>query len=266
MTVRFKPQDLAYTYTVVPLPHGELSEAIFDLAEPLLEPLGPSPAPDEVRAVLELAINLWNSHVLASRLWPKPKLKSLSALRKAMCGRQSTRERADTFKRLSARWQAKFRFDPRLVGSWSFDATERGNPRLVCETTLPDGVVAEVLPPAEKRIAVGGVFLDEVRARESTNMFRTFPFEQHSGTLGSDGTATIFARMPVIVELFARGVLKPVGGAPVDLMVCGKALGLMVLSEVSCTGPFGQPEISVLVFRCAETADVGVRTSPTKGS
>ena len=65
-----------FTRTVVRLPERDLSESVLFLAAPLIESLGPTPAPGEVRGVVELAIDLWNAHVKASEYWgdfrPKP--------------------------------------------------------------------------------------------------------------------------------------------------------------------------------------------------
>jgi hypothetical protein len=51
---------------VVRLPERARAESILDLAAPLLEPLGPAPPLDEARPGLEVAINIWNTQVLAS--------------------------------------------------------------------------------------------------------------------------------------------------------------------------------------------------------
>lgn len=169
------------------------------------------------------SINLWNTHVTASPLWGDPRPKPLADLRKAMSGTQAPPGLADTFELLSARWRKDFAFDPRLVGEWSFDATEGGRHQLVCETTLPDGVEAHVPPPAEKRIAVGGKFLDEVSIRQSATSYLSFPVESHRGEIGADGVATIHTKMPTVAQLFAEGRLTPVGGAPVVSAVAGAA-------------------------------------------
>ena len=115
-----------------------------------------------------------------------------------------------------------------------------------------EGVEAHVPPPAEKRIAIGGQFLDEVNIRRSAPAFLSFPVDNHHGEIGGDGVVTIHAKMPTIVELFAEGALTPVGGAPADVMVAGKKLGPMVLAEVRCTGGGGHHDIVVLVFRGAD--------------
>jgi hypothetical protein len=51
-------------------------------------------------------------------------------------------------------------------------------------------------------------------------------------------------------------VLKPVGGAPVEVVVGGRKLGPMVLIEVRCTGYGGHHDVAVLVFR-RTNAEVG---------
>lgn len=254
MKTRRKKRDPS-TRTVVKLPERELSESILHLAAPLLEQLGPEAPPDEARRALELAINLWNAHVRASRLWEYPWPKPLAELRKAMCGKQAAPGLTDTFELLSARWRKDFAFDPRLVGEWSCDVRDGGRLNLVCQTALPEGVVAAVPPPAEKRIAIGGKFLDEVRIRQGATSHLSFPVDHHRGEIGSDGVVAIQAKMPTVVELFAKGVLKPVGGAPVDVMVGATRLGPMILAELRCAGG-GHHDVAVLVFRPAG-AEVG---------
>jgi hypothetical protein len=233
----------------VRLPERTLNESILHLAAPLLEPLGSAPSPEDVRNVLEIAVNLWNAHVRASLFWGRPNPKPLVAVRKAMCGKQAVSGSTDTFELLSARWRKEFTFDPRLVAEWSFDATNDGRHQLVCVTTLPDGVEAYVPPPAEKRIAIGAKFLDEVSIRQSATSSLSFPIEHHRGNVGDDGVVTIHTKLPTAVQLFAEGRLPPIGGVPVDVVVGGKKLGSMVLSEVSCTGYGGYNDVAVLKFR-----------------
>ena len=250
VTTRRRARD-PYTRTVVRLPERELSESLLHLAAPLLEALGPSPAPDEARRALELAINLWNGYVMASPYWGGPEPKLLAAVRKAMCGKQAPRGLADTFELLTARWRAEFSLDPRLVGDWSFEAGDSGRHNLVCETKLPDGVEAHVPPPIEKRVAIGGQFLDETQIRLSATSFLGFPVESHRGEVGGDGVVKIRSKMPAVVALFAQGRLSAVGGAPVEVMVGGKNLGPMVLVEVSCAENGGHHDVAMLVFRSA---------------
>jgi hypothetical protein len=241
----------SYPRMVVRLPDRDLSESIRWLADPLLAPLGAKPPPDEARRVLELAINIWNSHVAASLLWGAPKQKPLTDLRKTMCGKQATPGLAEVFELLSARWRSEFAFDPRIVGEWSLEMNKDGQYQLACETTLLEGIEAEVPPPAEKRIAIGGKFLDEVRIRLDRTSYLGFPVENHRAEIATDGTVTIWVKMPTAIQLFADGRLTPIGGAPVQVMIGGKELGAMVLSELSCAGDGGYHDVAMLVFRRA---------------
>jgi len=242
-----------YSRMVVRLPERDLAESILDLAAPLLEPLGPAAPADEVRRALDLVIKLWNAHVTASLFWGNPKPRSLADLRKAMCRKEAAPGLAETFEALSAQYRKKFDLDPRLVADWSFDAGADGRHRLVCRMTLPDGVEAHVDPPKEKRIAIGGKFLDEVQIRQSETSSLSFPYANHSGEVGPDGVVTIRTKMPTAVQLFAARLLSPVGGAPTEVAVGGKVLGPMVLAEVRCPDEGGRHDVAVLVFRRADS-------------
>jgi hypothetical protein len=236
---------------VVRLPERDLAESLLHLATPLLERLGPTPPVDDARTAIELAIKLWNAHVTASKVWGVPRPKPLAYLRKTTRGEQGPRGNADIFSLLSERWREEFAFDPRLVGKWSYEPTEGGRCQLVCETTFPEGVEPEVPPAVERRIAIGGSFLDEMRIRLDATSYLLFPVEQHRGVVNADGVATVHAKMPTVVQLFAEGRLPPIGGPPVGVMVGGRQLGPMVLTEVRCAGAFGHNDVAVLVFRPA---------------
>ena len=240
-----------YTRTVVRLPERDLAESILELASPLLAPLGSRPPLDEARQAISRTIDLWNAHVIASKFWGNPRPKPLAVLQRAMSGD------AGVFDLLAGRWRADFAFDPRLVGAWSYEADERGAHPLICETTLPDGVEAEVPPPAEKRISIGGRFLDEVRIRQTATSYVGFPVTVHHGVVGDDGTATVNAKMPSVVQLFAEGRLPPVGGPPVEVTVGVAKLGPMVLNEVRCAGQHGWNDVTVLIFRPASADSIG---------
>jgi hypothetical protein len=93
----------------------EISKSI--LAAPLLEHSGAAPSLDEARAVLALAIEVWNAHVTASPCWRRANPKPLAALRKSASAKQAAPELAERFETLSARCEKKFKLDPRLVGT-----------------------------------------------------------------------------------------------------------------------------------------------------
>ncbi len=243
--------------TIVRLPERPLADCILHVAAPLLEPLGVAPAPEEVRVALEFMVDFWNAHVMASRRWERPDPKPLAALRKRMSNQPAGSSFAQLFELLSARWRTEFGLDPRLVGAWSFEATAAGRHEFVCRTELPMGAEVDVPPPAEKRIAIGGTFLDEVTIRLSATTSQSLPFSNHRGAIGSDGVVTIHSKMPTVVVLFAEGLLRPIGGAPTEVMVAGRRLGPMVLSEVRCLDDGGRNDVAVLVFRAADAKDGG---------
>jgi hypothetical protein len=91
--------------------------------------------------------------------------------------------------------------------SWTYETYGGGVPRLLCAKGLPEGVRAEVPPPAEKRVAVGGKFLDEVQISQGGNTSLNFPVDRHRGVVGEDGTATVYAMMPLGLEAVRGGAL-----------------------------------------------------------
>jgi hypothetical protein len=238
------------SWTVVRLPQGDLAEVVLELAAPLLERLGPAPAIDDARAVVALAVTFWNASVLASKRWEHPRQKELNELKQRLRGPKAAPGDAATFDLLTARWREHW-LDPRLVESWTYEADASGVPRLVCAMGLPDGVRAEIPPPAEQRVAIAGKFLDEVRISQGGNTLLGFPVERHRGVIGEDGTATVLAMMPSALQLFAEGRLPRIGGDPVEIGIGGRELGPMVLTEVRCGGDGYRHDIAVLVFRTA---------------
>ena len=238
--------------TVVRQPEQSLEERVLDLAAPLIERLGAHPALDDVQRAVELAVTFWNASVDASGFWGDRDPRQLNALKRKMTGRKAAPGDAELFELLSGRWRdRKLDCDPRLVGTWSLEPGSDGEPRLSCDVELPDGVELEIPPPLEKRVGIGGRFLDEVRIPLTATSLLSFPVQQHRGTLDSDGTATVHTKMPTAVALFAEGVLPPKGGAAVELVVQGRKLGAMVLTAVRCDAHGGYNDVAVLVFKPA---------------
>ena len=112
---------------------------------------------------------------------------------------------------------------------------------------------AEVPPPIEKRIAIGGRFLDEVRIARGGNAYASFPVEWHRGVIGGDGAVTVHAMMPSALQLFAEGCLPRVDGNPVEVVVGGRKLGPMILAEIRCGCENYRHDVAVLVFKQAST-------------
>lgn len=243
--------------TVVRLPERDLAESVLALAAPLLDSLGAAPSGDAARGVIELAIDVWNAHVAASKFWGNPRPAKLAKLRAAVHGRKSPPGAAEAFEMLSDRWRREFAFDPRRVRNWTLETRAGSPPALVCEMSLPDGVEAEIPPPADKRISIGGRFLDEARVRLDATSYLSFPVESHRASVGTDGVVTVRAKLPTALQLFAEGRLPRVGGEPVEVTVGTRKLGPMVLSEVRCAGEGGHHDVAVLVFR---VPDPTVRT------
>lgn len=232
------------TWSVVRLPERDLGEIVLALAAPLLEKIGPAPRLDDARPVIELAVTFWNASVLASKRWERPRTKALSELKRRMRGGGE----AATYDVLAQRWREHW-LDPRLVEGWTCEANAAGELRLVCMVGLPDGVRAEVPPPLEKRIAIGGTFLDEVRISRGDNTLLSYPPERHRAVLAADGAATIYAMMPSALQLLADGRLPSVGGGPIEVAIGGRSLGPMVLAAVQCIG--AHYEVAALVFKPA---------------
>ncbi len=205
----------------------------------------------------DLAIRFWSAKAQASKIWGPTRPKALNDLRRKMTGKTTAAEDAEAYELLSERWlEREIAFDPRLVGAWSLKVGDDGRPRLSCEIELPDGVEAEVTPPIEKRVAIGGKFLDEARIRLTGTpgaiALLGFPLKHHWGTVSDDGTVTVYTKMPTAVALLAEGVLPPIGGASVALTVQGKKLDAMVLSEIRCDANGGHNDIAILIFKPAK--------------
>jgi hypothetical protein len=244
------PRHDPYSYSIVRLPERDLAEVVLEFASPLLAKRGAPPSIDDARSALTLAISFWNASVLASKHWSRPRVKELNELKKRLRGRQASQEDAAMFDLLTERWREHW-LDPRLIEHWAYEPDESGVPQLTCKFGLPDGVRAEIPPPIEKRIAIGGVFLDEVRIRLDGGgySFLNFPYARHHGVVAEDGTATVYAMMPSALQLLAEGKLPRLNSDCVDVVVGGRALGPMVLTEVRCVGHGG--DVATLVFKPA---------------
>lgn len=234
----------ANAWTMVRLPEADLAELVLEVGAPLLGELGSRAPIEQAREVLALVVSFWNASVRASKRWERRRVKELSELKKQLQGQKC--HGSTTFDVLAERFEPHW-LDPRLVEDWSYDEDPTGARRLTCTVGLPDGVRAEVPPPVDKRIAIGGVFLDEVRVRLDRTSSLSYPYARHSGAVAEDGTATVHAMMPAALQLFAEGRLPPVGGPAVDVDVGGRALGPMVLVEVRSAGE--RHDVATLVFK-----------------
>jgi hypothetical protein len=213
---------------------------------PVLESLGAAPAREDVKAAFALAVAVWNAEVAASRLWGDVNPEARDALRASV---RESPQRAAAFDLLSARWRKDHWTEARLVGACSLDVDPDGTPRFTCRTEYPEGVFPETKPPIEKRIAIGGRFLDEVLFRSSDTTGFSYPVENHRGVVGDDGRVTIVTKAGTALQLFADGALRAVGSA-VEVSVGGRALGPMTLVSVRGSGGLGDDAVT-LVFGAA---------------
>lgn len=239
-------RDYAHSWTSVRLPERDLAEIILEVASPLLAELGTASTVEQARDVLALVVSFWNASVRASKRWERRRVKELNELKKQLQGRTSGGSAMFDLLTATLRPHA---LDPRLVDDWSYDEDAAGSRRLTCTVGLPNGVRAEIPPPIDKRIMIGGVFLDEVRIRLTSSSFLGFPYARHSGAVAEDGTATVHAMMPAALQLFAEGRLHPVGGRAIDLTIGRQALGPMVLVEIRSAGE--RHDVAALVFKPA---------------
>jgi len=218
------------TRRLVFVPERKISETILDFAVPLLEPLGPVPRLDEARGVLELAINVWNLHVTATELWGKPEY--LAEARKVMCGPASPPGLGSVFEALSERRRSLFANDHRCVGDWTLGPDGAGGHALVCDARLPNGCEPYAPPRAETRIFIGGRPLDAVQVRQSPTAHLAFPPERHRAEI-KDDIVVLHVPAPVIAQLFADGILPPIGHKTVEIVVYAQPARRMVLAELS---------------------------------
>lgn len=246
----------AHSWTSVRLPERDLAEIVLEVASPLLAELGHGASTEKARDALALAVSFWNASVRASKRWERRRVKELNELKKQLQGRKTGD--TTTFDVLTARCKAHW-LDPRLVENWTYDEDATGSRRLTCTVGLPDGVRAEVPPPIDKRIAIGGVFLDEVRIRLDRTAYLGFPYTRHTGVVADDGTATVHAMMPAALQLFADGRLHPIGGPAIEVNIGGRALGPMVLVGLRSAGE--RHDVAELVFKPARLETPGRRDS-----
>jgi hypothetical protein len=248
--------------TVTKLPEQALEACVLELAAAPLERLGADPTPEAVHRTIEQTIAFWNATSRASGVWDPASSRALDTLTRRMTGRRASAADREAFELLSTRWrELKLIWDPRRIGEWSLELVPGEAPRLRCALELPDGVEELVPPPPETRIAIGDHFLDETTLRVPSQpgviSRRCFPPEQHQGTVQDDGTVIIETRMGCAFALLAEGLLPPIGGRPVGLVVHGVRRDAMVLTEVRCDDRAPHRELAVLYFAPASGAVPG---------
>jgi hypothetical protein len=107
------------------------------------------------------------------------------------------------------------------------------------------------------RIAIGGRCLDEVRIRQiradmanNTLSYLTFPAHRHRASVEPDHVV-VSTQAATVVQLFAEGVLVPIGGPAVTLQIGGQECGPCLLEAVESEGASPLDTTIVLRFRPA---------------
>lgn len=105
------------------------------------------------------------------------------------------------------------------------------------------------------RIAIGGRCLDEVRICQTfrtdmagTLSFLSFPAHRHRASVEPDHLV-VSTQAATVVQLFAEGVLLPIGGPGVTVQIGGREFGPCLLEAVETDGASPSDTTIVLCFR-----------------
>jgi hypothetical protein len=105
-------------------------------------------------------------------------------------------------------------------------------------------------------IAIGGRCLDEVRIRQTrtdmagTLSFLAFPTHRHRGSIEPDHLV-VSTQAATVVQLFAEGVLAPIGGPAVTVRFGGQEFGPCLLEAVETDAASPLDTTILLRFRRA---------------
>lgn len=107
------------------------------------------------------------------------------------------------------------------------------------------------------RIAIGGRCLDEVRICQArwtdtagTLSYLSFPAHRHRASVEPDHLV-VSTQAATVVQLFAEGVLVPIGGPDVTVQIGGQELGPCRLEAVETDGASPLGSTIILRFRRA---------------
>ena len=106
------------------------------------------------------------------------------------------------------------------------------------------------------RIAIGGRYLDEVCIRQNrtdlanTRSYLSFPAHRHRALVEPDHLV-VSTQAATVVQLFAEGVLVPIGGPAVTVQIGGQEFGPCLLETVKSEGARPFDTTIVLRFRRA---------------
>ena len=106
------------------------------------------------------------------------------------------------------------------------------------------------------RIAIGGRCLDEVRIRQSrtdlanTLSYLSFPAHRHRASVEPDHLV-VSTQAATVVQLFAEGVLVPIGGPAVTVQIGGQEFGPCLIEAVETDGASPLDTTIILRFQRA---------------
>jgi len=135
MSPRYLPTDMPD----VVIPQRKISETILDFGTPVLHDLTQDTPIEIVRASFNIAIIVWNAHVMAMPVWNAPQvLEQLQALLETPA---AAPQMIEAYHELSARRRERFANDPRTVGQWDVSIIPNQGLRLRCDAHVPPSLM-----------------------------------------------------------------------------------------------------------------------------
>jgi len=125
------------------IPQRKISETIIDFGAPLLNDLRADTPIEVVRASFNIAITVWNAHVLAMPVWNVPNV--LAQLQTLLKTPEAAPELVRVYHKLTARRRKLFASDPRAVGEWNVSMDRKGEVKLRSDARVPPSLI----PPAK---------------------------------------------------------------------------------------------------------------------
>lgn len=111
-----------------------ISDTILDFAGPLLRELADPPELGVLRQTLELAISVWNAHVMARAEWGHPE--QLAELER-LVSISASPNMLLAFVALSEQRRTHFAADLRVISDWQVVVDDLGRARLDCTARAP---------------------------------------------------------------------------------------------------------------------------------
>jgi hypothetical protein len=102
------------------------------------------------------------------------------------------------------------------------------------------------------RIVIGGRYLDEVCIRQNrtdlanTRSYLSFPAHRHRALVEPDHLV-VSTQAATVVQLFAEGVLVPIGGSVVTVQIGGHEFGPCLIEAVETDG--ASPSGTTIILR-----------------